>query len=265
MDLSGKRVLVVGGAGVANGGAITRGVAEAGASVAIADLDLERAGEIASELNATGTAAYPLAMDVRSGDGIAAAVAGAIERLGGLDVAITVVGGHTLFAPWKRLHDTTDDEWETVYDANLRYVVRVIRPAIAQFLAQETGGSIVSIGSICGRVSSPSAAAYGASKAGLANLAGSIAAEYARDDIRMNVVSCGVIVTDAMRIVFANGGLAERIPAGRAGEPEEVANLVVFLASPAASYINGQTIDADGGLRARFPLPVPNTPSYSAG
>lgn len=266
MDLSNKRILVIGGAGGGNGGAASRALAAAGAQVAVADLDLSAAQFVAASIVESGGSAFGLHVDVRSKENLEAVFDKTVERLDGLDGLVTVVGGFTLFAPWKRAHETTEDEWERIYDVNLRYVVRLARRALAQFVLQDSAGVIVSIGSIAGRISSPYAAAYGAAKAGLANFAGSIAAEYGRDNIRMNVVACGVIVNETSRTVF-NGPanpLADKIPMGRPGEPEEVASLVTYLCSDAASYITGQTIDIDGGLRTRFPVPTPETPAYVA-
>jgi 3-oxoacyl-[acyl-carrier protein] reductase len=149
---------------------------------------------------------------------------------------------------------------------NLGYVFRVVRAALRQFLAQGEGGTIVSVGSISGLVSSPYAAAYGASKAGLANFTKSVALEYARDNVRMNMVACGVIVTDAAAAVNSTTlGMAEAVPMGRLGRPDEVGSAVAFLASPASGYVTGQVLTIDGGVASRFPLRVPKAPSHAAG
>lgn len=264
--LEGKTVLVIGGAGSGSGSAISRAANAAGAAVAIADIDLGRATDLADTIGRGGRIAVPIALDVRSGEGIELAIETASRELGSLDSLVTVVGGHTLFAPWIAVHETTDEDWDLIVDVNLRYVFRAVRAAIRVFLAQGSGGTIVSLGSIAGRLSSPNSAAYGAAKAGLVNLAGTVAAEYADRGIRMNIVSCGVIVNETSRQVYgASTEMTSRIPMGRPGEPEEVAEAVLFLASPASSYISGQTIDVDGALRTRFPLPLPNTPSHVAG
>jgi 3-oxoacyl-[acyl-carrier protein] reductase len=227
---------------------------------------MERAETLRDEITSAGGTAVALPVDVRSGASVDAAVEAAVAGLDGLDGLVTVVGGQTLFASWKPLHETSDDEWQLIIDVNLTYVFQAVRAALRVFASQERGGSIVSIGSISGMRSSPRAAAYGAAKAGLANLARSVAVEYARDRIRMNVVACGVIATEAARVVYENNaGLADRVPVGRPGEPDEIGAVVSFLLSDAASYVTGQSLVADGGLLSRFPLPVPGAPSYLAG
>jgi 3-oxoacyl-[acyl-carrier protein] reductase len=264
--LDGCRVMVVGGGGVGNGSGISCGVAAAGARVAVVDLDIERAREVADSISANGGDAHALRCDVRVQEDVEQVTADAVERLGGLDSIVTVVGGYSLFAPWTPVADVTDDQWNLIIDLNLTYVFRFVREAIRVFTRQGTGGSIVSIGSISGSVSSPYAAAYGAAKAGLANLAKSVSVEYAAGGIRMNVVSCGVIATEAQRVNFPDGnGIPQRVPAGRLGRPDEIASAVAFLASPSASYVSGQNLTVDGSLTSRFPLPLPDVPPNVAG
>jgi 3-oxoacyl-[acyl-carrier protein] reductase len=261
--LEGKRALVIGGAGPGNGGACSRALAAAGVAVAVADLNRDAAQALADELGPAKSVG--LGVDVRVPASLDAVVADAVAALGGLDVLVTVVGGHTLFAPWVRLDEVSDDDWDLIHTMNLGYVMRVTRAAVRTFLAQGTGGSIVSIGSIAGIVSSPYASAYGAAKAGLVNLARSVGLEYARDGIRMNVVAVGVVASDAARAVDTSAlGYADSIPVGRLGDPEAVAGAVIYLASPAASYVTGQTLQVDGGVTTRFPLPLPGVPGHVA-
>jgi 3-oxoacyl-[acyl-carrier protein] reductase len=264
--LEGRRVLVVGGGGAGNGRSITRGVGAAGARVAVVDINPDRAQEAAQDVKDGGGDALPLVGDVRVAAEVDRLMSEAVGWLGGLDSLVTVVGGYSLFTAWTPTAEVTDELWSLIMDLNLTYVFRFTRAALKVFLGQESGGSIVSIGSIAGNVSSPYGGAYGAAKAGLVNLAKSVSAEYGQAGIRMNVVSCGVIATEAQQANYpGGGGLAERIPLGRPGKPEEIAAAVVFLASPLASYISGQNLAVDGSLSSRFPLPLPGVPSNVAG
>lgn len=264
--LDGRRVIVVGAGGMGNGRAIGRGVAAAGAQAVLVDIDADRVAEAVEDVTAAGGKALGVVGDVRIPDEVQRIMREALDWLGGLDSLVTVVGGYSLFTAWKPLAEVTDDNWDLIIDLNLTYVMRFAREAIKVFLQQETGGSIVSIGSISGNVASPYAAAYGVAKAGLANLAKSVSVEYGAKGVRMNLVSCGVIATEAQQANYpGGGGLAERIPTQRPGRPEEIANAVVFLASPYSSYISGQNLTADGSLTSRFPLPLPNIASHIAG
>jgi 3-oxoacyl-[acyl-carrier protein] reductase len=251
--LSGRNALIIGGGGEGIGRAITRGLARAGSAVAVADADPKRAEEAAAEIAAAGATSVGLAGDVRSPDDIDGFVEHAAQELGGLDVLVTVVGGQLAFVPAARLHELRDEDWRLMFELNLHYVARAVRAALLVFLAQGRGGTIVSVGSIAGQAGSPMQAAYGAAKAGLASLARSVAAEYSREGIRMNVVTAGPIATPVARA--AQAGALDWIPMGRAGEASEVADAAVFLASPASSYITGQSLVLDGGATAAGPFP----------
>jgi 3-oxoacyl-[acyl-carrier protein] reductase len=253
--LEGKNALVIGGGGGGIGRAITRALAAAGAAVAVGDVDRERAEKAAAEVAATGAKAVGLTGDVRSGDEIDGLVTRAAQELDGLDVLVTVVGGQAAFVPFAPLHETTDEDWDLMFDLNLRYVARAVRAAVRLFLAQGRGGTIVSVGSIAGVAGSPMQSAYGAAKAGLASLARSVAAEYSRQGIRMNLVTCGPIATPVARAAQTDAP-PEWVPMGRAGEAREVAEAAVFLASPLSSYISGQSVVVDGGATAVGPFPV---------
>ena len=251
--LSGRNALVIGGGGGGIGRAITRGLAQAGCAVAVADADRKRAEEAAAEIAAAGATSIGLSGDVRSPQDLDGFVQQSALELGSLDVLVTVVGGQLAFVPAARLHEMRDDDWRLMFDLNLHYVARAVRAALLVFLAQGRGGSIVSVGSITAHSASPMQAAYGAAKAGLASLARSVAAEYSPDGIRMNLVSCGPIATPVAGA--AQVGSSDWIPMGRPGESREVADAVVFLASPQSSYVTGQSLVLDGGATAIGPFP----------
>src|SRR5262245_17261234 len=190
-SLDGMSTLVIGGGGDGIGRAISRAFAAAGAAVAVADIDPERAHAAAQELAAAGARAIPLVGDVRSRSAVDRFVADTVSGFGRLNALVTVVGGQVAFVPAVRLHEARDGDADLVFEMTLHYVARATRSAIRAFLAQGTGGSIVSVGSITGVMAAPKQAGYGAAKAGLASLAKTVAAEYAGEGIRMNVVACG--------------------------------------------------------------------------
>jgi 3-oxoacyl-[acyl-carrier protein] reductase len=202
-------------------------------------------------VRAAGGTAYPVSGDVRSLADIEAMVAGAVENLGGLDILVTVVGGQVAFVPAVKLHEMADEDWDTIYEVNLRYVARAVRTALRVFLDQGTGGSIVSIGSVTGFMGAPRQAAYGVMKAGLLSLARTVATEYAADGIRMNVAAAGAVAT---AVNNAPTEWVDEIPLGRYGRSEEVAAAVVYLASDAAAYTTGQQLVLDGGVSVRGPF-----------
>jgi 3-oxoacyl-[acyl-carrier protein] reductase len=252
--LEGMSTLVIGGGGEGIGRAISRAFAAAGAAVAVADIDLDRARTAVDELAQADARAIALEGDVRSRSDVDGFVARTAAAFGRLDALVTVVGGQVAFVPAVRLHEMSDDDWDLVYEMNLRYVARAARAAIRTFLAQGTGGCIVSVGSVTGIMAAPMQAGYGAAKAGLASLARTVAAEYAGDDIRMNVVACGAIATPVATAAQHAEQVAE-IPIGRFGLPEDAAAAAVYLASPLASYVTGQSIVVDGGVTVRGPFP----------
>jgi 3-oxoacyl-[acyl-carrier protein] reductase len=246
--------LVIGGGGNGIGRAVSRAFAAAGAAVAVADIDPDRAHDAAGELTQAGARVMALAGDVRSRPVVDGFVAQATAEFGGLDALVTVVGGQVAFVPAVRLHEMSDDDWDLAFEMNLHYVARAVRAAIRSFLARGKGGSIVSVGSVAGVMAAPMQAGYGSAKAGLASLARTVAAEYASDGIRMNIVACGAIATPAASSAQEAAGAAE-IPMGRFGVPEDAASAVVYLASPLSSYVTGQSLVVDGGVTVRGPFP----------
>jgi 3-oxoacyl-[acyl-carrier protein] reductase len=252
--LGGRIALVIGGGGSGIGRAITRAFSAAGAAVAVADLDPDRAREAADEIASAGARAVPLVGDVRRLEDVEGFVDRTAAELGGLDVLVTVVGGQVAFVPAVKLHEMADADWDLVYEMNLRYVVRAVRAAVRRFLEQGRGGTIVSVGSVTGVMAAPRQAGYGAAKAGIASLAKTVAAEYSGDGIRMNVIAAGAVSTAVSAAAQDPEGVSE-IPLGRYGVPEDVAQAAVYLASDQSSYLTGQSLVIDGGVSVRGPFP----------
>jgi 3-oxoacyl-[acyl-carrier protein] reductase len=250
--VQGKRVLVLGGGGAGIGRAIVRRLGGAGAHVVVADLQQERAEEAAAELVELGAVAWPVWGDVRSANELEAMIGAAVDLLGGLDGLVTVVGGQVAFVPAVKLHEMADEDWDTVYEVNLRYVARAIRQVLPIFLDQGEGGAIVSVGSVTGFMAAPLQAAYGVAKAGLLSLARTVAAEYAPDGVRMNVVAGGAISTGVANT--ASEEWVDEIPVGRYGKSDEIADAALYLLSDVSGYVTGQQIVIDGGLSVRGPF-----------
>jgi len=257
--MEGLRALVIGGGGAGIGAAISAGIAAAGADVAIVDVTDERAKAAAQTAAGFGRTAVPIVADIRQPADVERVVARAREALGGIDVLVTVVGGLMAFGvPFSRLHEVADEGWDFVFDMNLKYVYRVVKATLAVMLEQGSGGSIVSIGSDAGTAGhgAPNMAAYGAAKSGLAHLVTSVALEYGPDGIRMNMVSPGPTETGATSALSATqiGLMNAAIPLRHRGRPEDIANAVIFFASPMSRQVTGQVLGVDGGVSVQSPM-----------
>jgi 3-oxoacyl-[acyl-carrier protein] reductase len=258
--MGGVRARVIGGGGGGIGAAITNAIAAAGADVAVVDVDHDRAKAAVDGIVGYGRKAVPIVADVRQAADIEKAVSQARDALGGIDVLVTVVGGLMAFnVPFDRLDTFTDDDWDFVFDLNIRYVYRALKATLKVMVAQGTGGAIVSIGSDAGTAGHgwPNMAAYGAAKAGLGHLVKSIACEYGPEGIRMNMVSPGATETAATSALPAEtvAAMNSAIPLRRRGKPDDIANAVVFFASPLSRQVTGQILGVDGGVSIESPMP----------
>jgi len=257
--LDGVGALVLGG-GRGIGAAVSGGLGASGAHVGVLDLELDRAAAVAEEIRAGGGDALPIECDILDDEALVAAIRSVDEQLkGGLRLLVNVAGGMHAHARWLPTHEWTPEAWDAVVGLNLRYVFVACREALT-LMVDRPGSSIVNIASISGLTGAPRHAAYGAAKAGLMNLTETLAIEYGRYGIRVNALAPGSILTPAVAggtSSQASDRMAVTVPLGRRGSPSEIADGVVFLASPMASYINGHTLVVDGGVSARFPMHLP--------
>lgn len=248
-EFDGKVAIVTGG-GSGIGAAIARDLADQGAQVVVADLDLAAAQQVAGAIRGKGPAAHALAVDVADAGAVERMVAFAVETCGGLHLAVNNAG---IGGPTQMLADYPLDDWHQVVDVNLNGVFYGMKYQIGAMLAAG-GGAIVNMSSILGSVGWAGSGAYVAAKHALVGLTKAAALEYAAHGVRVNAVGPAFIDTPLLaKNLDADtlGQLAGLHPAGRLGTPEEVSALTLFLLSERASFITGSYHLVDGGYTAR--------------
>jgi len=254
MEMAGKTAIVT-GAATGIGAAIARAFDAKGARVAILDIDADRAAATAATL---ANRAISGAIDVRDRASVERAVPAAIEALGGLDVFCANAGVSTM----KKAIDLTDEDWDFNFDVNARGVFLTNQAAVRHFLAAGKKGVIVNTASLAGKVGAPLLAHYSASKFAVLGWTQALAREMAPHGIRVNAVCPGFVRTSMQdrEIVWEaelRGMTPEAVfneyvsltPLGRIEEPEDVADVVTFLASDAARFMTGQGVNVTGGVR----------------
>ena len=244
-NLSGK-VAIVTGSGQGIGESIARIFAGAGAKIVVATRSAENGQQTVDAIRDQGGEAMLVQSDVGQRQAVEDMVATTVEKWGRVDVAVHNAGVYPLVT----IEELTDDVMEHTLAVNMKSAVWMTQACLPHFRSQG-GGRLLFTSSVTGpRVAMPGMAHYGMSKSGLNGFVRTAALEYARENITVNAVEPGYILTEALKTLGSEEELkamAQCIPQGAMGRPEDVANTMLFLASEEACYITGQTIVVDGG------------------
>ena len=239
------KIAIVTGAGRGIGRAIALKLAENGASVVVSDIVQETAGSVAGEIEEIGSKALPLVCDVSSLEECKKLINEAKAKFGRIDILVNNAG----ITKDNLLMRMSEEEWDSVLSVNLKSVFNCCK-AVSRQMMKQRSGRIVNIASVVGIMGNAGQANYSASKAGVIGLTKTLAKEFASRGINVNAVAPGFIKTKMTEFLKedARKALIDMIPLNRLGEPEDVANAVVFLSSPLSEYITGQVITVDGGM-----------------
>jgi NAD(P)-dependent dehydrogenase (short-subunit alcohol dehydrogenase family) len=244
-----NKVALVTGAAAGMGLATARAFAEAGAAVVLGDYRQDQVNAEAEKLTAAGHKAIALRCDVSDDAQVAALVDSTVAQFGRLDAAFNNAGVMARIAPTA---DSTREEWDRVIGINLRGVWSCMKHELRHMMHQGSG-AIVNNASVGALTGNPGIGSYIASKHGVVGLTRTAALEYIKHGIRVNAVNPGLIDTQIARDVVsgdeqAYAEIAKNVPIGRAGTPEEIASVVLWLCSPGASYVVGHALTVDGGM-----------------
>ncbi len=244
IDLIGKAALVTGG-GRGIGKEIAFKLANAGADVAVSDIDLETARKTAGDIEALGVRSISIVADVSDSGSVSSMLSAFLDAFGKIDILVNNAG----ITRDNLLIRMKEEDWDTVLNVNLKSIFLCCKEA-ARPMMRAREGKIVNISSVVGLIGNPGQANYSASKAGMIGLTKTLAREFAGRSININAVAPGFIksaMTDKLSESDKQKFISQ-IPMKKLGLPEDVANVILFLVSPLADYITGQVITVDGGL-----------------
>ena len=241
------RVVAITGAAQGIGASTARAFAKQGAKIAALDIDEKAAAEVVREITAAGGTARFVHTDVTNEQSVQDAIARTVTELGGLDVLVTSAGGYGRLA---NVEDMPVDEWDRTVALNMRGTFLCCK-AVIPHLKKSRAGRIITISSISGRtISSSTSPAYGASKAAVIQLTRFLAYTLGQYGITANSVAPITTLTPRVRALRTKENIeqiAAQVPLKRLPDPDEHANVVLFLASDAAAYMNGTVMDTNGG------------------
>lgn len=245
------QVVLVTGAASGMGRAIAHLFADEGAKVAAVDRDADGVTAVADEITAVGGTAAAWVLDVSDGDAITPVIDEVVARLGPVDVLVNDAG---VSIPTDIGGDGFEEAWATTLAVNLTAYARTIRACLPSLLRNRSG-RVVNIASTEGLGATPYLSPYTASKHGVVGLTRSLACELGPQGVTVNCICPGPIHTGMTAVIPGDAKdtfARRRVPLRRYGDPEEVAQMVLSLALPAASFVNGAVLTVDGGLSAKF-------------
>jgi 2-hydroxycyclohexanecarboxyl-CoA dehydrogenase len=247
-----NKVVMITGAGAGMGRSAALGFAKEGAHVFMTDIDQESLNHTAGEIRSAGGMATAIKGDAMDRAFVKTITAKALNQCHRIDILFNYVGGNP---GWLSAHEFTEDTeelWDATIELNLKTTIMFTR-AVLDTMIKQKYGKIINTGSIAGKVGEESLAVYSAAKGGIIAFTKAIAREVGKYNINVNCVCPGPIDTPGFRKVFGEAphlrtALIEAVILKRVGRPEEVSNVVLFLASDEASYITGQALSVDGGM-----------------
>ncbi|MDY6880942.1 MAG: SDR family NAD(P)-dependent oxidoreductase [Desulfatiglans sp.] len=248
MRLEGKVAIVTASAGAGIGKAAVWAMAKEGANVVVTDMHEKRIKSVAEDIKSqTGRDTLSVLCDVSEKDQVDHLVGETLKRFGRIDILVNNAGREVL----AQIKDMTDEQWNTVIDVCLKGTFYTCRAVLPKMIEQKSG-SIINISSIAGWIGTNDGEAhYCAAKAGVMAFTKCLAKEVARYGIRANTIAPGLIMNEFLRRIYPQEFFEkakEMIPLGREGEPQDIANAILFLASSESSYMTGETMCLSGGM-----------------